>query len=98
MQCSLECEQLCRCLLIFIKESMMKFFDMDISRDDLNPPRSSFLLINTCIFVLLGMLKVRFEWGDYITRQGSYGDTFFILSKGKVSSQPKISFVIDNSR
>ena len=75
---------------------MMKFFNMDISGDDLNPPLSSFLLIN--IFVLLGMLKVRFEWGDYITRQGSYGDTFFILSKGKVSSQPKIFSVIENSR
>lgn len=47
------------------------------------------------IFIwFLFLLQTHYESGEYIIRQGARGDTFFIISKGKVSSHlpraPKI--------
>lgn len=39
------------------------------------------------IFIqFLSLLQTHYENGEYIIRQGARGDTFFIISKGKVSS------------
>ena len=38
-------------------------------------------MINTLFFIF----KTNYKAGDYIVRQGAYGDTFFIISQGRVS-------------
>ena len=39
-------------------------------------------MINTLFFIF----KTNYKAGDYIVRQGAYGDTFFIISQGRVSN------------
>lgn len=41
-----------------------------------------------CFFfsVAVSIFQTHYENGEYIIRQGARGDTFFIISKGKVSS------------
>lgn len=41
-----------------------------------------------CFFfsVAISVFQTHYENGEYIIRQGARGDTFFIISKGKVSS------------
>lgn len=36
--------------------------------------------------VAISVFQTHYENGEYIIRQGARGDTFFIISKGKVSS------------
>ena len=41
-------------------------------------------------------LQTSYKAGEYIVRQGAYGDTFFIISQGRVSyQQPSLKICSD---
>lgn len=63
----------------------------------------NYLLNNSlrfCLFILIFFffLQTHYESGEYIIRQGARGDTFFIISKGKVSRHPLQAMVVILSR